>query len=477
MDAIAGLADVRSFEEEAARLGSQIREKHNLAAETYGAYKDLHKQVSQLQELRRGLRELEDANLIALRDRYQRATEQRVALHQAVSELSGLRDKIEPHVEQLAAGLAREALAAESALGDAIDEARESISAFRGTVRSKGMDLRAAAEQCLSTLQQHANATDDAFESFAEEYSRELAKLTDEQRQLLESHREVLERTSSLTVLEGQRDDAKKDLHATLEELTELCEKVGGVLDSRSELRESRVSELSTRLKQFDVRLKVARQKESVDLQNLAQKYVNGSRVLNELKSKLPERLSHLCLRRAYSALGSEISSEFGDLLFLNPELSHFLTVFENDDLEIELKVGRPGEEFTPIARLSAGQKCTAVFPILLGLEEAPLVIDQPEDNLDNRHIADKIAWAVLLGKRRRQMIFTSHNANLVVLSDSELILKFESDDATGYLDQQGFLACKDSPIAKEVLAILDGGEKALWLRAQKYGLRPAEDK
>jgi ABC-type enterochelin transport system ATPase subunit len=65
--------------------------------------------------------------------------------------------------------------------------------------------------------------------------------------------------------------------------------------------------------------------------------------------------------------------------------MSYFLSSFENDDLRIELKVGKPGQEFSPIDQLSAGQRCTAMFPMLLSLDQGPLLIDQPEDNLDNR--------------------------------------------------------------------------------------------
>jgi hypothetical protein len=73
--------------------------------------------------------------------------------------------------------------------------------------------------------------------------------------------------------------------------------------------------------------------------------------------------------------------------------------------------------------------------------------------------------------KQNRQMIFTSHNANLVVLTDAESIQMFESDGTTGRLEEQGFLATVDSPIMRHVMDVLDGGERALQLRALKYGM------
>jgi hypothetical protein len=98
-------------------------------------------------------------------------------------------------------------------------------------------------------------------------------------------------------------------------------------------------------------------------------------------------------------------------------------------------------------------------------------VVDQPEDNLDNRHIASSISPVLVDDKRARQVMFTSHNANLVVLTDPELIVTFESNGSTGWIEEQGFLATPQSAITKHVVQILDGGEKALELRQRKYGL------
>ena len=67
-------------------------------------------------------------------------------------------------------------------------------------------------------------------------------------------------------------------------------------------------------------------------------------------------------------------------------------------------------------------------------------------------------------------MVFTSHNANLVVLSDPETIVSFEGDGTNGRIECQGFLATRDSAITNHVLEILDGGERALDLRIKKYG-------
>ena len=114
------------------------------------------------------------------------------------------------------------------------------------------------------------------------------------------------------------------------------------------------------------------------------------------------------------------------------------------------------------------------MFPLLLQLKQGPLVIDQPEDNLDNRHIASKISPVITRDKAKRQIIMTSHNANLLVLSDPENVVVYEGTGVTGVIVEQGFLATRESKVTKHVLDILDGGEKALEMRYAKYGGRAA---
>ncbi|MDE0306446.1 MAG: hypothetical protein OXI87_16445 [Albidovulum sp.] len=72
---------------------------------------------------------------------------------------------------------------------------------------------------------------------------------------------------------------------------------------------------------------------------------------------------------------------------------------------------------------LSTGQKATAVLLLLLLESEIPLLVDQPEDDLDNRFITEGLVPIMRQEKRRRQFVFCTHNAIVPVLGDAELIL------------------------------------------------------
>ncbi|UYZ61600.1 TrlF family AAA-like ATPase [Hymenobacter weizhouensis] len=119
----------------------------------------------------------------------------------------------------------------------------------------------------------------------------------------------------------------------------------------------------------------------------------------------------------------------------------------------------------------SAGQQATALLNVLLNQDGYPLIIDQPEDDIDNRAI-DQIIKMIWKSKKKRQLIFASHNANLVVNGDAELVVCFDyvnaSDQSRGTIKVEG--AIDNQFIKTEVTSVMEGGEKAFKLRKEKYG-------
>jgi hypothetical protein len=132
------------------------------------------------------------------------------------------------------------------------------------------------------------------------------------------------------------------------------------------------------------------------------------------------------------------------------------------------------GGEWRASDRLSAGQRSTAVLPLLLLLSRGPVVLDQPEDNLDNRYIGNTVVPLVLKEKARRQVVVTSHNATLVVMGDAELVIEMTDAGGFGRVQSWGFLAGPESPMRTPILTVLDGGEDAFQRRFRKY-YRPGD--
>lgn len=123
---------------------------------------------------------------------------------------------------------------------------------------------------------------------------------------------------------------------------------------------------------------------------------------------------------------------------------------------------------------LSTGQKATAILLLLLLTSDAPLIIDQPEDDLDNRFITEGIVPRMRTEKRRRQFVFSTHNANIPVLGDSELTIGLtasgEATDGRANIDPAHMGSIDEQDVRELIEEILEGGKEAFERRRRKYG-------
>ena len=137
-------------------------------------------------------------------------------------------------------------------------------------------------------------------------------------------------------------------------------------------------------------------------------------------------------------------------------------TVEMADRPRIELK---DGENYKDSATLSTGQKCTTILPILLLDSDNPLLVDQPEDNLDNRFVCESVVESIRKVKSRRQLVFVTHNPNIPVLADAERVIVLESDGAHARKAAEGDVdVCRDA-----IVNLLEGGEQAFKRRQERY--------
>ena len=123
---------------------------------------------------------------------------------------------------------------------------------------------------------------------------------------------------------------------------------------------------------------------------------------------------------------------------------------------------------------LSTGQKATAVLLLLLLESEAPLIVDQPEDDLDNRFITEGVVPRMREEKQRRQFVFSTHNANIPVLGDAELIVGLsasgEAERGRARIAPEHMGSIDSRPVRELVEEILEGGKEAFEMRRRKYG-------
>lgn len=133
------------------------------------------------------------------------------------------------------------------------------------------------------------------------------------------------------------------------------------------------------------------------------------------------------------------------------------LSWFPEDDLLIEFKSS--DGNFQPIYKGSAGQKSATILSLLLSFGDEPLILDQPEDDLDNSLITDLIVEKVKDRKIHRQIIIVTHNPNIVVNGDSENIIAL---DNKGVIKVTSNGALQTKIVRSQVCKIMEGGVHAL---------------
>ena len=117
-----------------------------------------------------------------------------------------------------------------------------------------------------------------------------------------------------------------------------------------------------------------------------------------------------------------------------------------------------------PIQHCSPGQRCSAMLPLVTLTSDAPIIIDQPEDNLDNRLVSKAVFKILSKLKETRQIIVATHNPNILVSGDAEQVFVLNDN---GKVDSFGSI--DDPLIIKSVVELMEGGKEAFEKRKNKY--------
>jgi DNA repair exonuclease SbcCD ATPase subunit len=274
-----------------------------------------------------------------------------------------------------------------------------------------------------------------------------------------------------------QRNAAIEELRKLNDERTSA--KAGYLLmrDRVSSVREKVATDLGL-VTSPRVRVRVIRNADVLEYRQQILDALRGSKLRNQddilksVSSIRPEDLASIVRDddlqelEAQAGLGRERSRKVLDSLRAGIDALALEVLPIDDAVTIELNVASAGaESFRDASSLSRGQKCTALLPLLLARRSNPLIIDQPEDNLDNHFIYETVVESILRLKAKRQMIFVTHNANIPVLGEAELVVVLNSDGQRAFVEKLGTVDdCK-----KEIVDLLEGGEEAFQRRRRRY--------
>jgi len=149
--------------------------------------------------------------------------------------------------------------------------------------------------------------------------------------------------------------------------------------------------------------------------------------------------------------------------------------LFSTDHISVRYEIAYDGVD---IRKLSPGTRGIVLLLLYLALDDAddrPLIIDQPEENLDPKSVYDELVSLFIAAKAKRQVIIITHNANLVVNTDADqIIIASAGPHPAGGLPPITYTAggLEDGPMRKAVCDILEGGEEAFRERARRLRVR-----
>jgi len=338
---------------------------------------------------------------------------------------------------------------------EAASQARENVAQAwresheqRGTVDNRARELR----QHLETLKEGAGALARTVSTLQEKAGQRQALLA-----LRESKQAVLQRArqsrrEALTRLDNLRTERFR-ARATIAE---------GLND---QLRPA-------------IEVQLVRLSEYQDYENAIVSMLRGSGLqFNAIASTLARTLAPIELAVAIEDSLSDMIAEYAQISTQRAErlIAHarivgadaILSTSIEDGVQLRLLVG---SEYRDSESLSTGQRCTVVLPIILGADQRVVVIDQPEDHLDNAFIASTVIRSLTGRRAGSQIICATHNANIPVLGEASRVVVLDSDGKRGFVRHSG--ALDDPQSAEAITTIMEGGAEAFERRASFYRSR-----
>ena len=393
-------------------------------------------------------------------------------------------------------------------LSDELSQSKEELSAWLRNLESlisttfsspilSGPDrelFKELYEMCSSSLpevRQKVEAITEAINALNQETGQVEAKiegllltLNEEYEEVKAKHHEIrdkaeerdrLQRYHAQLVEKQTRYNQLKDDEIKLtDERRDLLAKLSDLYDQRFGIRQEVADFLNKRLSPM-IRVQIIPMENPTDYKDLLIEFMKGSQmqytqVVDKIVNRIPPlELSRLVQNSKVDELIDKLDIDRGRGTKIIVQLQDSRDIFELETVElydkplIELK---DGDKYKAADSLSTGQKCTTILPILLLESVKPLIIDQPEDNLDNAFVYNTIVPGIRSAKESRQLIFVTHNPNIPVLGDAEKVFVLSSDGQRGTVTSEGSV----DEVKSEIETLLEGGKEAFEERRKRYG-------
>lgn len=341
------------------------------------------------------------------------------------------------------------------------------------------VDELALAEDEVSTIANTHNAGRLVSEEKARRLRKELDALQSGAGNIARQGQQLRQRKAQLEALNALLAQRSTGLN-------ELVGKRGAVLDRLEELRDATFAARSAVAKNLNkvlaprIRISVSRAGQYEPFSAAIADALKGSGLrYGDLAQALAKKVSPRELLEAaeaddisFVAEAAGITQDRAERLLAHlreVDLGAIGTATVEDLIDFQLL---DGADYKDISELSTGQRCTVVLPIVLRHTERMLIVDQPEDHIDNAFIADTLIQSVLARDPAGQIIFTSHNANIPVLGNADQVVQLGSDGRRGFALVAAGL--ETTPVVQAITSVMEGGVQAFEKRRSFYARHKA---
>lgn len=356
---------------------------------------------------------------------------------------------------------------------DALDDARSRLTKARQHI--------AAAVQELVALEADTRQIASRFEAEKIGYEDQARALRRDIEGLQTGAGDVARRGQALRERKAQLESLRGVLAARFAAMQSAAARRSAALDALEEARSKRYDEraqAANRLNQVlgpRIRVAVMRGGLTDAFATALTEALRGSGLrYNDMVGTLAQRISPRELLEAVENDDYDLVATRGSLsldraakavlALKEADLGSIATVPVEDYVSFSLM---DGADHKDIADLSTGQRCTVILPLVLRHVDRLLIVDQPEDHIDNAFIADTLIKAIVARPANSQLIFSTHNANIPVLGNADFVLQLGSNGRRGFPLVAASLA--SAKVVQAISSVMEGGVEAFQRRAAFY--------
>jgi ABC-type lipoprotein export system ATPase subunit len=340
-----------------------------------------------------------------------------------------------------------------------VDQARTELAGLTSTLASARVEARSRQGEIQARLKANTDQL-EVLEAGAGDTGRRVSVLRQQLREREGLDERIAELTREIEALIAERDDALDALSASTE--------------ARYQLRRQRAADLTA---EFHGKIEV-RVEKSGEFGPYEAELVGALQGSNlQYKALAADVASRMSPRELVEAVEAGDAGRVAAAAQITPDRAHrlvahlsqrsltdLLTAPLEDSVDFALL---DGQEYKPTRDLSMGQRCTVVLPLLLAEERDAILLDQPEDHLDNAFIVETLVAAIRDRSQTGQVIVATHNANIPVLGDAEQVIVMASDGRHGFISTSAPL--DDDAAVTAITTLMEGGREAFARRAAFY--------